>query len=66
MASSFERDGWLTCAPHPHPANSDGEFAAGLLVRRHVWAGDARMLTDGRASEPGALLVIRRGWANPL
>jgi hypothetical protein len=54
VASSFERDGWLTCAPHAHPTNSDGEFAAGLLVRRQLWVSDAPTLTDARASEPGA------------
>jgi predicted metal-dependent phosphoesterase TrpH len=55
VASSFERDGRLACAPHAHTTNSDGEFAPGLLVRRQGWAGcDALTLTDARASEPGA------------
>jgi hypothetical protein len=55
VASSFERDGRLTCAPHAHATNSDGEFAAGLLVRPQGRAGfDALTLTDARASQPGA------------
>ncbi|HEV3404714.1 MAG TPA: hypothetical protein VG073_10510 [Gaiellaceae bacterium] len=55
MASSFERDGRLACAPHAHTTNSDGEFAPGLRLRRQGWAGfDALTLTDARASEPGA------------
>jgi predicted metal-dependent phosphoesterase TrpH len=54
VASSFERDGRLACAPHAHTTNSDGEFAAGPLVRRQGWAGfDALTLTDARASAPG-------------
>jgi hypothetical protein len=54
VASSFERDGWLACAPHAHPTNADGEFAAGLFVRRHVWAGDTCTLTAAPVSGPGA------------
>jgi hypothetical protein len=54
VASSFERDGRLTCAPHAHTTNSDREFTAGLLVGQG-WAGfDALTLTDARASELGA------------
>jgi predicted metal-dependent phosphoesterase TrpH len=54
VASPFERDGRLACAPHAHTTNSDGEFAPGLLVRRQGLAGcDALTLTDARASEPG-------------